>query len=397
MLSPLAWIKSVNNCMRRETVEWSGNIGEVFFCAIVPVFWMLVVWALLGDGVITRVPVGFVDEDKSHLSREVARALDADRALELVHFENMQEAMRGMRDGSLYAVIVVPFGYSRDTLAGLGSSVAMYVDENRFAVAGTLQADFNAVMSSLANEKVFAKALKMGDGTSGAARVMNVIHSDYVALGNMQFSFLAFLGGALMPGVVMLGAMLGFVTSILREEWQGCAKDWLESANYSASAAITGKLLPHYGFYCLVFLFYMAIFCGFGGFVPAGSLLLWFACGACCLGVFAAMAVLVTGIAPNWRFALIIASGYAAPALPYTGFSIPLESMSEYARAFAKCLPLTWFIQGQAQQWTLGAELSRTGDTFAALAILFLVPAIPGMFFLGRKLRRAAQKNGAAS
>lgn len=314
-------------------------------------------------------------------------------ALGLVQFENRQEAMEKMRAGSLYAVIAVPFGYSRDILNGFGSSVSMYVDENRFAVAGTLQADFNSVMTALANKRIFEKALGMGDGTSGAARVMNVIHSDFVALGNMQFSFLAFLGGALMPGVIMLGAMLGFVTAILREEWQRGTKVWLESANNSPSAAITGKLLPHYGFYCLVFLFYMSIFCGFGGFVPAGSLFVWFACGACCLGVFAAVAVLVAGIAPNWRFALIIASGYAAPALPFTGFSIPLESMSVYVRTFSKCLPLTWFIQGQAQQWTLGADLSRTGETFGAFAILFLVPAIPGFYLLGRKLRRIAQNN----
>lgn len=394
MLSPLAWIKSVNRCACREVAEWSGNIGEVFFCAIVPVFWMLVVWGLLGDGVITKVPVGFVDEDKSRMSREVYRALDANRALGLVPFENMREAMGRMRAGNLYAVIAVPFSYARDMRAGLGASVSMYVDENRFAVAGTLQAEFNSVMTSLAGERVFVKILGMGDGTSGAARVMNVIHSDYVALGNMQFSFLAFLGGALMPGVIMLGAMLGFVTAILREEWQGSAGDWLESANYCPSAAITGKLLPHYGFYCLVFLFYMSIFCGFGGFVPAGSLFVWFACGACCLGVFAAMSVLVAGIAPNWRFALIIASGYAAPALPFTGFSIPLESMSVYARSFSKSLPLTWLIQGQAQQWTLGAELARTGETFGAFAILFLVPAIPGLVILGRKLRRIAQKSG---
>lgn len=70
------------------------------------------------------------------------------------------------------------------------------------------------------------------------------------------------------------------------------------------------------------------------------------------------------GIAPNWRFALVVTSGYAAPALPFTGFSMPLDSMSEMARMFCKCLPLTWFIEGQTQQWTLGAKNLGDGNNF---------------------------------
>ena len=160
--------------------------------------------------------------------------------------------------------------------------------------------------------------------------------------------------------------------------------------------AITGKLLPHYALYCFIFLFYIALFCGYGGFHPTGSIFLWFACGACCLAVFAAMAVLIAGISPNWRLALVLASGYAAPALPYTGFSIPLDSMSVAARIFGQCLPLTWLIQGQAQQWTLGANLSNMGTTFLGLGILFIVPASAAYFIFRSKISTATTTDKAA-
>lgn len=390
MLSPLAWTRAAWRCFLREIREWS--FGEFFFCAIMPFFWMLVVWALLGQGVITDVPVGFVDEDKSHISREVARAIDANRAFGLVHFESGEAAMAAMRGGSLYGVINIPFGYSRAMLDGRGSSVILYVDESRYAVAGSIQAEMSSVMRALESEGKFAAALRLGNGTAGASRIVELTHSDFYALGNMEFSFLAFLGAALMPGVIMVGAMMGFVTSILREEWRNGTGNWLASAKGSASAALAGKLLPHYGLYCFVFLFYMALFCGYGGFYPAGSLFLWFMCGASCLAVFAAMAVLIAAIAPNWRFALIFASGYAAPALPFTGFSIPLESMGEYARAFAQCLPLTWLVQGQAQQWTLGADLADMKRTFTAFALLFIIPAIVGLALFRLRLAGTMRK-----
>lgn len=385
------WIDSVAGCAARECREWT--FGELFFCAIMPFLWILVVWNLLGNGVMTRLSVGFVDEDKTHMSRAVARAFSASRTFSLDHVENREEAMRRMRKGEFYGVIAVPFGYSRDMLNGQGSSVILYADENRYAVAGTLQADSAAVMNALSHEAMFAQALRIGAGTSGAARVLDVIHSDFYALGNMEFSFLAFLGGALIPGVIMVGAMLGFVTAFVREARLGRVGEWVKSADERLSAAITGKLLPHYFLYCVIFLFYMALFCGYGGFHPAGSLFLWFACGACCIAVFAAMAVLVAGISPNWRLALILASGYAAPALPYTGFSIPLDSMSHAAQAFAQCLPLTWLIQGQAQQWTLGANFTDMKLTFLAFGLLFMLPAFSGYYILRAKIRKIRSKD----
>lgn len=376
--------------MGREFYLWVSSPGEIFFCACVPVCWMLVVWGLLGQGVMTDVPVGFVDEDKSALSRETGRAIDANRSFGLITYENRHEAMKDLRKGTLYGVVAIPFGYSRDMLTGRGSSVILYADESRYAVAGTLQDEFNSVISALSGERIAQSAFHLGDGVEAAKRTLSVIHSDFYALGNMQFSFLAFLGASLMPGVIMVGAMLGFVTCILREDWHNNVPRWLNSANGSFSAALLGKLIPHHALYCLIFLFYIALFSGQGGFEAAGSLWIWFACGAACLAVFAAMAMLVTAIAPSWRVALVFASGYAAPALPFTGFSIPLESMGEGVRIFAQCLPLTWLIQGQAQQWTLGADLAHTGRVFMAFALLFAAPCLLGFpLFKRRYLKKA--------
>lgn len=394
------WFAATAAVMRREVAALARTPAEVFFCFCLPVFWMLVVWGLLGQGVITDAPVGFVDEDRSALSREIGRAMDASRAVGLQSYASRQEALAAMRQGALYGVALVPVGYARDTLAGRGSSVVLYLDENRYAVAGTLQAEISGVLSALGQERRLGSVLATGVGVSGARRLLSVVHSDFFSLGNMQNSFLAFLGGALMPGVLMVGAMLGFVTALLREQWQASVGAWLAAASGSMSAALSGKLLVHYGIYALLFLFYMALFAGQGGWAPAGSLVIWFACGAACLAVFAAMAVLVTGLAPNWRLALVVASGYAAPALPFTGFSIPLDSMGEYVRVFSRCLPLTWLVEGQAQQWVLGAGLDRMGTTFLAFGLLFAVPLLAGYPLFRwrcRKLARAEGRPGAGA
>lgn len=377
--------------LRRECAAWAGNPREVFFCNIMPLVWMLVVWGLLGQGIMTRVPAALVDEDKSSLSREVIRALDANRALGLQSYETSIEALAAMRQGAVYGVIVIPAGYMRDTLRGNGGTVVIHTDENRYAVGGTFEIETQTVMEALAEERLAQKLMQAGTGAGGAGRILGLVHADFYRLANMGSSFLIFLSSTLIPGLITIGATFAFMTAILREVWNGSVAEWLASARGSFAAGLVGKLTPHFVFYCLVFLFYIALFSGWGGFAPAGSIITWFFIGAALLAVVAAMCVLITGLAPTWRLALVIAVGYAAPALPFSGFSIPLDSMDAGVRFYADFLPLTWYIRGQAQVWALGANLGELGSTFLAFALLFAVPLIIGLPFFRRKYTRFAR------
>lgn len=66
---------------------------EIIFCGFMPVIWVLIVWGLLYNGVITDVPVAYVDHDNTSMSREIGRALDADRTMGLVTYNSHDEAL----------------------------------------------------------------------------------------------------------------------------------------------------------------------------------------------------------------------------------------------------------------------------------------------------------------
>lgn len=353
---------------------------------------MLIVWGLLGQGIMTRIPVAIVDEDQSSMSREVIRALDSVRSLGLESYQNSIEALAAMREGSIYGAIIIPFGYMRDKLAKTGSSVVLYVDENRYAVAGTFEEAVSAAITGLEDESIITNIMQAGTGETGARRIASLVHADFYRLANMGSSFLIFLSSTLLPSLVTIGATFGFMSAILREIWNDSVNAWQKAANGSFPAALLGKLTPHFVYYCLVFLFYIALFSGYGGYAPAGSTGLWFICGAATLAAFAAACVLIAAIAPNWRLALIVAVGYAAPALPFSGFSIPLDSMDSGVRFFSNFLPLTWYIRGQSQVWALGAGIDEMGSVFSALALLFIVPLIIALPLFSRKYTRIAQK-----
>lgn len=130
--------------------------------------------------------------------------------------------------------------------------MVLYLDENRYAVAGTLQADLTSVATAISQERMIKTSMLTASGVKGAERLVTGLHSDFYALGNMQFSFLAFLGSNLVPGVIMLAAILSFVSSIVRENYQYRINDWFDTAKGSVTAALFGKLLPHFFFYSLL-------------------------------------------------------------------------------------------------------------------------------------------------
>lgn len=372
-MTPAGWIKAVFACADRETRQMLRNRQLIFFCFFMPLFWILVVWGLLGDGVMEHLPVALVDQDKSPQSRAVIQAISACRAVRFVPFDEPDQALNDVKKGSAYGVLLIPAGYARHELSGKGGTLTLWLDENRYAAAGVLESEITGAMQAMKTEKTRISAMRIGASPAQASRLVSIVHDELNVLGNLQTSFLAFLGSTLIPSLIMIGAMFTFVTAFLRESWHNSFRDWILASGGNCGAAILGKLLPYYAGYAFILLFYLALFTESGGNLVTGSLTAWFGLGLACLAAFAGVAIIVSAIAPTWRMALVISAGYAAPALPFTGFSMPLDSMGFAVAAFGRCLPLTWYIQGQSQAWTLGATLSDMATPFGGLACITII------------------------
>lgn len=364
-------MNGIARVFHREVVGICHNTQLIIFCFIMPVFWLLVVWGLLGNGVITHAPIALVDQDNSPASRKVIAHLSACRAIKFERYLEPDSALSSMRRGDTYAVLLIPAGYARNIERG--NTMVLWLDENRYAVAGTVLSEITTALDALATAHAAKDALETGATPAEARRLVSIVHPDMDALGNEQQSFLAFLGSNLMPSLIMIGAMFSFVTAFLRELWHSSIAEWFACANWRIVPAIIGKLLPYFAIYVAIYLFYLFLFSGSGGFRITGNYWAMIALGCACLADFAAAAIVVAAVSPTWRMALVFSAGYAAPALPFTGFSMPLDSMSHAVALFGRCLPLTWYVQGQAEEWTLAAPISALHSALGGLAVIFIV------------------------
>ena len=125
MLSPLGWLNAAAAVAVREIQRLLRTPQEIIVCGFLPIFWVLVVWLLLGNGIVTQVPTGIVDNDHSQLSRDVISKIDATRSVGLVPFASHSEADKALRNGTIYGFIEIPFGYSRDVTKGAGAPMVL--------------------------------------------------------------------------------------------------------------------------------------------------------------------------------------------------------------------------------------------------------------------------------
>lgn len=352
---------------------------EWISCALLPVFWFLLFVGIFGQGLMTSIPVGVVNEDGGVLSREVLMKLEALPSVRPVPFDSRHEAEASLKSARTYGTLIFPKHFTRDSLKGAGT-LEFLLNKSYYAVATTLEVDVKMALADLAKEVGTAKmTLARGGSFEANAERLRIQYPDVYFLGNAGFNFSAYLLPTLIPGLIALAAGLTFGGILIREWRDGGANRLLRAANGYASAVMVGKLLPWFVFYCLVGLGWVAGFAGWMGWTPAGSYWLW--CAATLLFILSvlALAILFCGLAISWVLGLSAIIAYFAPCFPFTGFSYPLEAMTPGVAWFGELLPLTHYLAIQGQVWMLGSSLDHTFKTMGTLSLFVIIPLLIGL------------------
>lgn len=158
-----SWIACFCAVFEREIKGICASPQLVVFCFYLPVFWIFFVWLLLGQGIIARLPVAVIDNDNSPLSRAIIRAADACPSFSPRTFLEPESALNAMRAGKIYDVMLIPAGYAREKQSGSGSSIVLWLDQNRFAAAGMLQSQLASALQSFVDADLLKIALSTGN------------------------------------------------------------------------------------------------------------------------------------------------------------------------------------------------------------------------------------------
>jgi ABC-2 type transport system permease protein len=344
---------------------------------VLPLVMLLLLGGIFRAGIPTGMALAVVDLDRSAVSREITRMLDAAPEVQVTHHAlSLTEARSLIVSGDVRGAVYLPQRLERDIIRGDRPEIVTFYD-NQHMSAGSLVARGarNAVDTALAGLRM-SISQGQGEATVQARVSTQSIPLQAHALFNPAFDYVHFLLAALIPTVLQIIAAAATAYAISLDFGPGRYPQVLMRMAGGVLPAMLGKILPYTVVFLLILgLSDMALY-GWLAVPLRGSL--WLMATGALFFVLAVQSIgaLAFVVTRDMGRAASIIAVITAPAFGFMGLGFPREAMAPLAQAWGAVIPGTWYVQLRIDQ-----SLRDTPVEISAMSVLWLA-AIAGVLCL---------------
>ncbi|MBT1443986.1 ABC transporter permease [Shewanella sp. JM162201] len=354
--------------LRRELGALWQSPWQLALASWLPLVSMLALWWLFSAALPRQLPVAWVDLDNSSISRELGRHVAASPVASPSSFGNVNDAVAAMNRAEVYALVVVPAGFSRELMTGAEPTVDVRYNGQFLLVGKLLAANLQLAIADAMKPLAYTKQLASGASPHQAKVNMAPIRTQTTALFNRNNNYVGFLVPPVLIALWQLVAMLVFANALNRELAEPTATPLLK--RFAAKFVFYLPLLLAQG------LFIHALLFGFLALPLAGSVL-WLvpAMVAMLLAVFLMVAFIFLLMQEAARV-VSFCTALFAPAFAFMGVTFPVHDMPEAAQYWRLLMPSSHYIDSHialVSYGVSGAELLVKLLSFAPF-LLLLVP-----------------------
>lgn len=376
--------KNFISVVRREMRQMRKRPIYLISTVVVLAFCCLFFLTFLKDGLPKDLPIGVVDNDRSSLSRNFTRQLDATRLGKTLEFSSYEDARTALQKGEITAFCVIPEGMNDDVLSYRRPTFTFYVNSLYF-VGGALAYQDLLTMANLTSAAVQREVLRAKGMSEG--EIMDRIQPiliDAHQIGNCETDYSVYLCNMLIPGVLELIIIIVTIYALGSELKYGTSRQLLSVAGGSMTTALAGKLLPYtilyvlLGFVCDLLLYHWL------GFPIAGSIGNMFIATLLMVLASEAIAIFITGLLPVLRISLSVGAIYSVLAFSLTGFTFPVEALPAYIQGLAVAYPLRHYYNFFVQEVIFGSDFAGWYPQVIFLLLFLFLP-----LFVYRRLYKA--------
>lgn len=357
-----------------ELRQIGARPGLMFMLAPFPLLLFVLLAAVFQLGLPRDLPIAVVDQDRSTLSRQMVRIVDATPEVAVAHEEaTLSEGRQRLLSGEAYAVVLIPPRTERDALAGRRPEVVLFYN-NQYMTPGSLVArSVGGALGTVAAGISVEARVARGADVESATQAVTPVPVRQSALFNPSLEYVQFLLAAVMPTVlqIFIGASAALSFSRDRQGIAGLGKSLRLGGTLVRTAV--GKLMPYTLAYLLVLWGADALLFGpmgarFGGSLPFHVAYgIVFVLASQMLGAAAAL------VARDTVSALAAVGVITGPAFGFTGLTFPRLSMNGFSDVWADLLPVTHYLELRTDNILRGAPLEISMPAFLWLAALALV------------------------
>lgn len=364
----LQGMNSVFYICQKELKAVFKDQGVLIFFLLVPLAYPLLYAFIYTGEVVREVPAAVVDMNKSTLSREFIRKVDATPDVKIQsHCADMEEAKLLLKESKVYGVIYIPESFSSDINKGIQTQVTLYCD-----MSGMLY--YKAILTASTEVSLkMNKAIKVkraGNTTDRQDEISATpITYEAVNLFNPQAGYASFLLPAVLILIIQQTLLLGVGLSAgtarennrfrdlvpLSRQYQGTLRIVLgkSSAYFIVYAIVSAYIL------CVVPKIFSLVQIAQAGTLAAFILPYVLSC------IFFAMTCSI--FIHHREACMMIYVFTSVPLLFISGVSWPGSAIPAFWRVISWIFPSTFGINGYIAINSMGATLDQVLPEFRAL------------------------------
>lgn len=347
------------------------DVGLLIFFILLPLAYPIVYSLIYNPELVRDVKLVVVDNDRSSMSRELVRNLDATQEAWVIGYAaDMHEARRAMNDHKCYGILEIPEGFGKKIGSGEQGNATLFCESSlllryrSFLVASTNVAQ--AMGAEILAEKIDLVA-PLAETIAGG----DLMPVKNISMGNIESGFDSFI----MPGVLMLILHQALVLAAGMAGGAKRERPYLlgyDGVNAAPSVAMTmfGQMCC-YGTIILVPAIYIAHYVPLMfSFPMAGNVLqiLAFLLPYCIAAI--ALGFCLQGIVWERESVFVIWVVTSVVFLFLSGLTWPRYAMSPFWHFLGSCIPATWGVEGFIRMNSNGASLSQVSSDYVHLWIL---------------------------
>lgn len=366
----LQGMNSVFYICQKELKAVFKDQGVLIFFLLVPLAYPLLYAFIYTGEVVREVPAAVVDMNKSTLSREFIRKVDATPDVKIQsHCADMEEAKLLLKESKVYGVIYIPESFSSDINKGIQTQVTLYCD-----MSGMLY--YKAILTASTEVSLkMNKAIKVkraGNTTDRQDEISATpITYEAVNLFNPQAGYASFLLPAVLILIIQQTLLLGVGLSAGTARENNRFRDLVPlSRQYQGTLRIVlGKSSAYFIIYAIVSAYILCVVPKIFSLVQiaqAGTLAA-FILPYVLSCIFFAMTCSI--FIHHREACMMIYVFTSVPLLFISGVSWPGSAIPEFWRVISWLFPSTFGINGYIAINSMGATLDQVLPEFRALWI----------------------------
>lgn len=351
---------------------WEENKLSITLAILLPLFSLLFLTTIFGNGQLENLPVGVVDKDNSAESREVIRMVQASPSFNLAqahHYLDENKAREALQNMDIYGYFVIPSNYEKDLYNKKEPVLNFYFHYGMLAVGGEVNRAFTTVLSTYKAHFIAERVIGSGLDESMAKAVVMPVTLKVAAIGNPNLNYTTFISYPFFFVFFQI-IILTLIVYTVGKSIQNGIEDNLHKV-LKKVYLLMGIFLAETLFANFVFFVFLDIPCASSPTLVTISSVLFV------LATISLAMIIAIGI-PRMSIAVSTASLVGALGATLSGVTFPLDQMYPLFQWFSYLFPVRYFteIQHNLMYNYIGLEHSwiyfATLLTFVLAALLML-------------------------